>query len=66
MSQTAAISNQTKRWQEMDAAHHLHPFTTHKELAGTGARVITHAEGVWLYDSEGKRLIDGMAGLWCV
>lgn len=66
MSQTAMISNQTKRWQEMDAAHHLHPFTTHKELAAHGARVITRAEGVYLYDSEGKRIIDGMAGLWCV
>lgn len=66
MSQTAALSNQTKRWQEMDAAHHLHPFTTHKELAEKGARVITRAEGVWLYDSEGNRIIDGMAGLWCV
>lgn len=66
MSQTGMISNQTKRWQEMDAAHHLHPFTTHKELAATGARVITRAEGVYLYDSEGKRIIDGMAGLWCV
>ncbi|MGX1198168.1 aspartate aminotransferase family protein [Parvibaculum sp. MBR-TMA-1.3b-4.2] len=65
MSQ-AAPSNQTKRWQEIDARHHLHPFTTHADLAQTGARVITRAEGVYLYDSEGKRLIDGMAGLWCV
>lgn len=66
MSQTIAKSNQTKRWQEMDAAHHLHPFTTHHELAGTGARVITRAKGVYIWDSEGNRLIDGMAGLWCV
>ena len=66
MSQTLAKSNQTKRWQEMDAAHHLHPFTTHHDLARKGARVITRAEGVYLYDSEGHRLIDGMAGLWCV
>ena len=65
MSQ-AAPSNQTKRWQEIDARHHLHPFTTHADLAGKGARVITSAKGVYLYDSEGKRLIDGMAGLWCV
>ena len=65
MSQ-AAPSNQTKRWQEIDARHHLHPFTTHADLAQKGARVITRAEGVYLYDSEGKRLIDGMAGLWCV
>ena len=65
MSQ-AAPSNQTKRWQEIDARHHLHPFTTHADLAQKGARVITSAKGVYLYDSEGKRLIDGMAGLWCV
>lgn len=63
---TQAKSNQTKRWQEMDARHHLHPFTTHADLAGKGARVITRAEGVYIYDSEGNRLIDGMAGLWCV
>lgn len=62
----AAPSNQTKRWQDIDARHHLHPFTTHADLAQKGARVITRAEGVYLYDSEGKRLIDGMAGLWCV
>ena len=66
MSDTIAKSNQTKRWQEMDAAHHLHPFTQHNELAAIGARVITKAKGVYIYDSEGKRLIDGMAGLWCV
>ncbi|MGB3809583.1 MAG: aspartate aminotransferase family protein [Parvibaculum sp.] len=63
---TIAKSNQTKRWQEMDAAHHLHPFTTHHELAKHGARVITRAKGVYIWDSEGNRLIDGMAGLWCV
>lgn len=66
MSQVKQISNQTKRWQDMDAAHHLHPFTQHDQLAARGARVITRGEGVYLYDSEGQRLIDGMAGLWCV
>ncbi|MEQ9146158.1 MAG: aspartate aminotransferase family protein [Parvibaculaceae bacterium] len=66
MSQAKQISNQTKRWQDMDAAHHLHPFTQHDQLAAKGARVITRGEGVYLYDSEGERLIDGMAGLWCV
>jgi len=66
MSQSPKISNQTKRWQEMDAAHHLHPYSEHHALAKKGARVITHAQGVYLYDSEGARMIDGMAGLWCV
>ena len=59
------LSAQTRRWQELDARHHLHPFTTHHELAGKGARVITRAEGCYVWDSEGSRIFDGMAGLWC-
>lgn len=49
----------------LDAAHHLHPFTNTRELNDKGARVITRADGVWLTDSEGNRILDGMAGLWC-
>ncbi|SEO91658.1 putrescine aminotransferase [Salinihabitans flavidus] len=57
----------TAELQAADLAHHLHPFTDHTELAGEGGpRIITHGEGVWLWDSEGRRLLDGMAGLWCV
>lgn len=56
----------TAKLQAMDAAHHMHPFTTQDELAARGARVITRAEGVWIHDSEGNKIIDGMAGLWCV
>ncbi len=56
----------TAEWQALDAAHYLHPFTDHKSLAARGTRVITHAEGVYLHDSEGHRILDGMSGLWCV
>ena len=52
--------------QAIDAKHHLHPFTDTGALNSVGARVITGAEGVYLWDSEGNKLIDGMAGLWCV
>ena len=31
--------------QAMDAAHHLHPFTDHKDLRSVGTRVITRADG---------------------
>lgn len=58
--------NQTKRWKDLDAAHHIHPFSDTAALNKEGVRVITHAKGVYLWDSEGKKLIDGMAGLWCV
>ena len=56
----------TPQLQALDSAHYLHPFTDFKALAAKGSRVITHAEGVYLYDSEGKQLLDGMSGLWCV
>jgi len=50
-----------------DLAHHLHPFTDYKQLAAEGGgRVITHADGVYLWDAKGQRFLDGMAGLWCV
>jgi len=52
--------------QELDRRHHIHPFTDAKELNGKGARVIVRADGVRLWTAEGKELIDGMAGLWCV
>ncbi len=56
----------TAELQAIDAAHHLHPFSHGNELAARGARVITSANGVWLKDSDGNEIIDGMAGLWCV
>lgn len=60
-------TDETTRWREADVRHHLHPFTDYRALAeGGGSRIITRAEGVWLEDSEGHRLLDGMAGLWCV
>ena len=55
-----------KQLQAIDAAHHLHPFTDHKELRGAGSRMITRADGPFIYDSEGNEILDGMAGLWCV
>ncbi len=56
----------TAELQALDAAHHMHPFTDANALAKKGARIITRAKGVWLNDSEGNRIIDAMAGLWCV
>jgi putrescine aminotransferase len=56
----------TEQWQELDRLHHLHPFTDSKALHRRGSRIITRADGVYLWDSEGRRILDGMAGLWCV
>ncbi|WP_350356068.1 aminotransferase [Acidisoma cladoniae] len=50
----------------LDDAHHFHPFTDHKALHAGRVRVVTRAEGVWLWDGDGHRILDGMSGLWCV
>jgi len=63
---TPKLSARTKRWRKLDALHHLHPFTQTELLNREGVRIITRAKGIYLWDSEGKKLLDGMAGLWCV
>ncbi|OMP68862.1 aminotransferase class III-fold pyridoxal phosphate-dependent enzyme, partial [Agrobacterium tumefaciens] len=55
-----------KDLQKMDSSHFLHPFTDHKELRASGARMIVRGEGPFIYDSEGLEILDGMAGLWCM
>ncbi|HKY94068.1 MAG TPA: aminotransferase class III-fold pyridoxal phosphate-dependent enzyme, partial [Kiloniellales bacterium] len=61
------VRNTTAHWKNLEQKHHLAPFTDYKGLGDEGgARIITKAEGVFLTDSEGERVLDGMAGLWCV
>ena len=58
------MSQQYSQLKELDALHHLHPFTNHKSLRSGGARVIVRGHGPYLWDSENKRILDGMSGLW--
>lgn len=51
---------------QRDSAHYLHPFTDTKDLSVTGARIITRGQGVYIWDSDGNKILDGMSGLWCV
>jgi putrescine aminotransferase len=60
------MTRTTQDWQAADAAHYLHPFTDFKSLANKGSRVITKADNIYLWDSEGHKILDAMSGLWCV
>jgi putrescine aminotransferase len=63
----AVVENRsTNEWKDMDRDHYLHPFTDHKALGETRSRIITKADGVYIYDSDGNKILDGMSGLWCV
>ena len=55
---------QSAQLRELDALHHLHPFTNHNSLRSGGARVIVRGDGPYIWDSEGNRILDGMSGLW--
>jgi putrescine aminotransferase len=50
----------------LDARHHLHPFTNHEEMHAAGTHVMVRGKGVYLWDARGQKLLDGLAGLWCV
>ena len=64
---TNAVTNpKTREWQAMSREHHLAPFSDYQQLHEKGPRIITKADGVHLWDSEGNKILDGMAGLWCV
>ncbi len=52
--------------QQLDAAHHLHPFNDNAALAKKGTRILTRGQGCYVWDAEGHQLLDAFAGLWCV
>ncbi len=59
------MTKTTADYRRLDAAHYMHPFTDGGAL-GAGARIIARGEGVYLWDTDGNKLLDGMSGLWCV
>jgi putrescine---pyruvate transaminase len=51
----------------IDVAHHLPAQADWQEIEDLGgSRIITHADGCTIHDGDGNRILDGMAGLWCV
>ncbi len=43
----------------------LHPYTNAAQHRRAGPHMIARGEGIYVYDEEGRRLIEGLAGLWC-
>lgn len=51
---------------QSDRAHLLHPFTDHDDLHAAGTHLVDAAHGSTVVDEDGRELVDGLAGLWCV
>ncbi len=49
-----------------DHDHLIHPFTHFPTFEKEGALVIEKGEGAYVFDVEGRRYMDGIAGIWCV
>ena len=54
----------TETLQEWDKQYIWHPFTQMQDWLADDPLVITRGEGVYLYDSDGKRYLDGVASMW--
>jgi 4-aminobutyrate--pyruvate transaminase len=61
MNQPAPLSNLQVR----DVESLLHPYTPIHRLRETGTMVVERGEGVYVVDTQGRRYIEGMSGLWC-
>ncbi|MDH3695623.1 MAG: aminotransferase [Gammaproteobacteria bacterium] len=56
----------TKALWEMDRDHYIHPWTDFSVFKEKGSLVIAESDGAYVIDSDGKRYLDGIGGLWCV
>ena len=52
----------TQRLQQLDQAHHLHPFTDLQDYSKQGGRIVSRAEHIYIYDSDGNKMLDGIGG----
>ena len=51
--------------QQLAKRHLMMHFTRHSTFENEDVPIISHGEGCWLYDSNGKKYFDGLAGLFC-
>ncbi|WP_035611838.1 adenosylmethionine--8-amino-7-oxononanoate transaminase [Haloferula sp. BvORR071] len=54
----------TRRWIEADKKHCWHPFTPQGIWEQGDPLVLTRGEGAWLWDSEGRKYLDGNSSIW--
>jgi len=58
--------NRTENLRRKDISHFWHPYTDINDLEQKEFPVIEKAEGVYLVDTAGNRLLDGISSWWCV
>ena len=64
MHQQSKFSTQDL-WRK-DRDHSIHPWTDFSRFKEEGSLIIGGSEGAYVEDTDGKRYLDAIAGLWCV
>ena len=62
----ANFNHDTEDIWRKDRDHFVHPWTDFATFKEEGSLVLADSQGAYIVDSEGKRYIDGIGGLWCV
>ena len=67
MTEPSNLSNEpsTETLQEWDRLHQIHPWAAMDEWRGYDNMLVERADGIYLWDANGKRYIDGPGGMWC-
>jgi adenosylmethionine-8-amino-7-oxononanoate aminotransferase len=58
------MRDDTRRWIEADKKHCWHPFTPQQAWVEGEPLVLVRGEGAWLWDSEGRKYLDGNSSIW--
>lgn len=51
---------------EQDRAHIIHPWIDLGQAKTQDLVIVAESEGAYIYDSDGRRMLDGIGGMWCV
>ena len=60
------LSNSAAVIRDYDNEHYLHPWEAMWLTDGADRTITARAENIYVYDPDGKRLIDGPGGMWCM
>lgn len=63
---TSDRSNSERMIRDLDRDHFMHPWVALDHWREEGYPVTASGEGVYVTDGDGRRMLDGPGGMWCV
>lgn len=65
INQTAFDNLNTQAIWQKDKSHHVHAWVDLHTFEKDGALMMAEGDGCYVYDTEGKKYLDSVGGLWC-